>query len=1048
LLATFNELLCENWLVPVNDVSVDVPRCWYLPFFVTTAAKPRVVYDGASTVEGMSINQAVLAGENLLNNLVDVLIRFRLGRYACVADVSKCFFQVKIPEDQQDFFRIIWYQDNDLDNGKPQIFRFTRHVWGINSSPYIALLALKHLVLENPTNASRLTLNVIESCRYMDDILFASNSLSDLEIIAKESVDLFDSRGFKLRKWVSNSHAKSVLLHVRRCDLSPTVRELDLGSQPLPDSKTLGLVWNTECDTLRINFRVFREATSRRQMASQLASQFDPLGMASPFLLGGKLILQKVSASNADWDDALPMEVRERWAKWLSSLHMLNEFSIPRNCFEECESKNDVAVYQLHAFCDASDSAFSGVVYLRKIVAGGAQVAFVLGRSRLVLTHQANWVISRKELEAAKLCSGLVHQACVALSHLKCSVHLWTDSQVVLKWITNPDLHLNRFVKRRVDKILSLFSSEVWSYVHTSFNPADVGTREKACKIPDLIKLWLNGPEFLLVEQQDVVSPTPAPVVRMTVCGVDESDGLFKLIDIAHDLYALKKRLAYLVAFIDFVIAKARKGSFIKPVLDAAFLDHAFMRAIRYVQTQCFGPALKMLSNGSPDDYENFLKRLRSKAASAEQIRQINELKTLRNLRPCFGLDSLLRVEGRLENADLPTDTKNPIILPGRHPLTRLIALDEHCAAGHAGPSYTLMKVRQRFWVIHGVSSIRFYISDCGKCSIRKAKPIRQLMADLPSCRLTVCNKPFKYCGVDYLGPLMYRHSRSDCKAWGLLFTCLCTRCIHVEIVTSLDLNSFLLAFSRFTNLRGAVDVMYSDNGATFRAASDKLPNLLGSTQFNNSLRKRNIAWIRIPPYAPSQGGSWEAMVKLFKNALYQVLDNSRRKPSLIELQTFTLDAVRIVNDRPLTALSDQPNDLSPITPSSFLGQQLSPNTPLCEQHDKGDLRKDFLYNSTLAHRFWLGWMKSYLPSLQGRNKWRELQKNLVPGQLVLVGDSEDISCKGAYRLGRIHCLHPQLRKGKEVVRRATVAVLGRESAAGHREIEYVLRDLSKIAPV
>ena len=187
----------------------------------------------------------------------------------------------------------------------------------------------------------------------------------------------------------------------------------------------------------------------------------------------------------------------------------------------------------------------------------------------------------------------------------------------------------------------------------------------------------------------------------------------------------------------------------------------------------------------------------------------------------------------------------------------------------------------------------------------------------------------------------------------------MCTRCIHVELVTSLDLNSFLSAFSRFTNLRGAVDTIFSDNASTFCAAADQRPKLLGSTEFYNSLRKRNINC----PYAPSQGGCWEVMVKLFKNALSHVLENSRRRPSLIELQTFVSDSVRIVNDRPLTTHSDQPNDLSPITPSSFLGQQLSPNTPLCGLHDQGDLRKDYLYNATLAHRFWLGWMKSYLPT-------------------------------------------------------------------------------------
>ena len=101
-------------------------------------------------------------------------------------------------------------------------------------------------------------------------------------------------------------------------------------------------------------------------------------------------------------------------------------------------------------------------------------------------------------------------------------------------------------------------------------------------------------------------------------------------------------------------------------------------------------------------------------------------------------------------------------------------------------------------------------------------------MADLPECRLTLANKPFKFCGLDYM-----REGLTNRKAWGLLFTCLCARCLHVEVVTSLDLDSFQLAFSCFTNLRGAVDTIYSDNGSTFRAASERLPDLLDSTEFH-----------------------------------------------------------------------------------------------------------------------------------------------------------------------------------------------------------------------
>ena len=88
--------------------------------------------------------------------------------------------------------------------------------------------------------------------------------------------------------------------------------------------------------------------------------------------------------------------------------------------------------------------------------------------------------------------------------------------------------------------------------------------------------------------------------------------------------------------------------------------------------------------------------------------------------------------------------------------------------------------------------------------------------------------------------------------------------------------------------------------------------------------------------------------------------------------------------------------------------------------------------------------MEGYLPTFQGRNKWKTLQNNLVPGQLVLVGDYEDLFGWGAYRLGRVHLLYPQIQQGHEVVRRATIAVLSKTSG----DLEYRLRDLAKIAPV
>ena len=265
----------------------------------------------------------------------------------------------------------------------------------------------------------------------------------------------------------------------------------------------------------------------------------------------------------------------------------------------------------------------------------------------------------------------------------------------------------------------------------TAQNPADVGTRETSSNNSYFVDLWLNGPEFLLFNSVNVNSKSVPIVCRTSVQPNGLTDcsqyGRDKLIDSAGSLYILKKRLACLVAFTQFVVDKVKGIKFIKPDLNVTYLDLAFIKAVKYVQSQSFGAAMHVLSVGSPDDFEAFIKsrlktatnkddkrrvnelkalrnlrRLKT-ATNNDDKRRVNELKALRNLRSCIGPNKLFRIDGRLENADLPVDTKHPLILPGRHHLTRLIVLYKHTKSGHAGPSYTLMNTRQRYWIIHGI---------------------------------------------------------------------------------------------------------------------------------------------------------------------------------------------------------------------------------------------------------------------------------------------------------------------------------------------------------
>ena len=174
-------------------------------------------------------------------------------------------------------------------------------------------------------------------------------------------------------------------------------------------------------------------------------------------------------------------------------------------------------------------------------------------------------------------------------------------------------------------------------------------------------------------------------------------------------------------------------------------------------------------------------------------------------------------------------------------------------------------------------------------------------------------------------------------------------------------------------------------------------------------------------------------------------MQDVRRTPSLIKLQTFVTDAICIVNDCPLTTVSSHSNDLAPISSSPFLSQRLAPNTLLSDFMIRVTCGQDYQFNVHMAHQFWIYWIKKYLPTLQGRAKWRIARQNLSTGQSVLLGDANDIAKCGNYRLRRINQIHTQIRKGKEIVRRATVAVL---KHSGSGELEYVLRDSSKIAPL
>ena len=201
--------------------------------------------------------------------------------------------------------------------------------------------------------------------------------------------------------------------------------------------------------------------------------------------------------------------------------------------------------------------------------------------------------------------------------------------------------------------------------------------------------LWLNRPDYLV---QRGLEPRPlASTVTIHRAGFGGNPlfsigcrDLDRLVGISPNLNELIKRAANFIAFKQFFAAEARKKSLTRPILNAHTLEKAFMDQINYVQYHRFGTAVDLLKKESPDALDSILKRFSDRTTSAEEMSSIAELKSLRNLYLCVDPNSMLRISGRLENAELPLDTKHPPVLPSEHTPTRLIVLREHVEARQA----------------------------------------------------------------------------------------------------------------------------------------------------------------------------------------------------------------------------------------------------------------------------------------------------------------------------------------------------------------------------
>ena len=283
---------------------------------------------------------------------------------------------------------------------------------------------------------------------------------------------------------------------------------------------------------------------------------------------------------------------------------------------------------------------------------------------------------------------------------------------------------------------------------------------------------------------------------------------------------------------------------------------------------------------------------------------------------------------------------------------------------------------------------IQSIIRKCPQCARFNSRQRQPQTGDLPQERISP-STPFSHTGLDYCSPI----TTKTVKTYVAIFICFSTKAVHLELVNSLIKEACISTLQRFFARRGLPSAIYSDNSRTFTGthAELEIQRMLAEQKITETLEPftayHKIQWLTIPPRSPHFGGLWEAAVKSFKRHFLKT--TGKTTLPLEELTTLLTQIEAIMNSRPLTSPSNDPNDFQTLTPAHFLIGRPLLTVPDSDPPDKADLTliRRFQQRQQAMNFFWKRLSLEYLTTLQQRTKWTTEQENLQIGDIVFLKD-------------------------------------------------------------
>ena len=975
----------------------------------------RMVFDGSSrTPGGESLNSTLAKGVNTLGNLYNLLIQFRLNKYAFTTDISLAYNNISMDPDHVAYQKYLWRENLDEGN-ELKVWVILSQIYGIRSSGNITIRGFQ--VLADHARASHKNLElgaaVLHSEAYMDDILSSHPTEQQMLEASKQLLQVLELGQMKVKAltYVGTKPDETVSADGR------TVGLLGMCWDPVADEITLDIkdlffgkvrrgkrpdpVTGDIAAALKGNF-------TKRTLLSKVAGLYDPLGLLTPFSARLKLDLQNVVKLGIDWDQTVPQEFFQTWVENLEEMQDMKGTVISRTVIPHDAA--DVNLSYIFS-SDASKHLAVATVHTRiKKLDGTYHVSLLTAKSKLT----TKLTIPRGELRACLMSSSL--SFCVRQlsgQRLRDCIYV-TDSAICLYWIQSDERPLQTAVRNGVIEIRRLSDLNAWYHVRSEDNVADIGTRTDVEVDYKPEGEWFSGKPWMKLEIHDM------PIKTMSELTLNCEERRQAALETKNPdiqgivLSSLKTKVAERYQSSNYLLDPCRY-SWEKCLRILALVFRCLDKCTTW--TRPWFPDGEVLHSSGLAPSESEIARATNyyfSIASAE----VKIFANKSDLKDSFVKNEILHYNGRIlegqeienhlgEGLDVePLMFCRPIV--DRHsPVAYAVMTHAHVnLARHGNSCATLRESRGIAYILHGRSLAEEIRKKCPHCTRYKARLLERSMGKVHDNRLVIA-PPFFYAQCDLFGPMVAtceHNHRSKVKVYGCVFKCTSSCAVAVYCLQDYSTPAVVQAYTRFAARYGHPSKLWIDPGSQLVAACKSME--ISAVDLETALtvkHKVGLEFEMCPPGAHHHQGMVERSIKEIKK-VFQVVFGGL-KLDILSYETAFSFVANELNNFPvcLGSKTECLNKLDVITPNRLIVGRNN-RAALSGQPDLNQPASRLIkQNRQVEESWWAAWtdlkINDFIPK---PSKWQRDWGTVQVGDIVIFKRAEQALGAPVFRLARV----------------------------------------------